>query len=486
MSTLPRFSRFVCLLPFPLILLCGCATNPVTGQKQFSLVSSGQELQMGREGHQAVLQEYGLYNDAKLQAYVDSVGHRLARVSHLPNLEWHFTLLDDPTVNAFALPGGYIYITRGILAYLNSEAQLAGVLGHEIGHVTARHTARRVTQQELAGLGLGVASIFSEGFQRYSSAAQQALSLVFLKYSRDDETQADQLGVDYSTKAGYDSREIPATYAMLKRVGERAGQRMPAFLSTHPDPGDRENRTRALATQATVGKTGLVIRGNAHIERLEGVVYGTDPRQGYFDGTRFYHPELGFEITFTSGWKTQNSRSAVVAVEAQQRAGMQLGIAKPAGSSPADHVRALASSGQITDARGGSETIGGWPAWVGNVVVTRRDGSRAILATAFVQRRSDQMFEIVGSSAQPGDALEAQIFAAARSLRSLTDPSRLAVKPDRVHVVRVARSGPFEQVVQGLGPQAVDVEETAIINNVQRDENVLTGQVIKTVLSGRR
>src|SRR5438445_6288474 len=125
----------------------GCATNPVTGKRQFSLVTPQQELQMGTEGNKAVLEEYGAYDDPKLAAYVDSVGLALARVSHLPNLEWHFTVIDDPAVNAFALPGGYIYITRGILAHLNSEAQLAGVLGHEIGHVTARHSAQQATQQ---------------------------------------------------------------------------------------------------------------------------------------------------------------------------------------------------------------------------------------------------------------------------------------------------------------------------------------------------
>jgi predicted Zn-dependent protease len=149
-------------------------------------------------------------------------------------------------------------------------------------------------------------------------------------------------------------------------------------------------------------------------------------------------------------------------------------------------VRALASGGQIADARGSTETIGSWPAWVGNVVVNRSDGTRAVLAAAFVQRRSDQMFEIVGSSAQQGDALESQIFVSARSLRPLNDPARLAAKPDRVHVVRVTRSGPFEQVTQGLGPQAIDAEESSILNNVQRDENVLTGQLIKIVVPGKR
>ena len=152
-------------------------------------------------------------------------------------------MLDDPIVNAFAMPGGYIYITRGILAHLNSEAQLAGVLGHEIGHVTARHCAKQMTQQQMLGLGLAVGSALSSTFRQYSAAAQQALGLLMLKYSRDDETQADELGIRYATAAGWDPREIPATYAMLKRISDSSGQRLPAFMSTHPDPGDREQRT---------------------------------------------------------------------------------------------------------------------------------------------------------------------------------------------------------------------------------------------------
>src|SRR5258705_6938267 len=164
------------------LLLSGCATNPVSGRREFTLVSSSAEARMGREGYKAVLAEYGAYDDSTVQKYVTGVGLKLAKASQLPDLDWHFTVIDDPSVNAFAMPGGYIYITRGILAHLNSEAQLAGVLGHEIGHVTARHTAAQITRQQLAGWSLGLASALSGTVQRYSGAAQQALGLLFLKY----------------------------------------------------------------------------------------------------------------------------------------------------------------------------------------------------------------------------------------------------------------------------------------------------------------
>jgi predicted Zn-dependent protease len=417
---------------------------------------------------------------------VDSVGKALARVSHLPDLEWHFTLLDDPTVNAFAMPGGYIYITRGILAHLNSEAQLAGVLGHEIGHVTARHSAQRLTQQQFAGLGLGLASVFVKGFGQDSEAAQTALGLLFLKYGRDDENQADELGIQYATKAGYDPREIPSTYAMLKRIGERSGQRLPTFLSTHPDPGDRENRTHGLAQTAAAGKTNLQIRQRGYVQRLDGVVFGVDPRQGYFEGTRFYHPEMRFTMDFPAGWKTANGRQAVMAAEPNQKASMQLTLAQADGLSPAQLVSELRTKGSIVAAEGGSETVGGYAAWVGRLQVPTQSGGTQILAAAFIRRSADQMFQILGASSEPGNADEARVLASARSIRPLSDPARLNVTPDRVDVVSVTSAGAFDEVIGRFKSLAVGLDELAILNNVGEQDDVRRGELIKVVVRGQR
>jgi predicted Zn-dependent protease len=469
------------------LALAGCATNPVTGKSQLSLVSSAQEEQIGREGFPAVVSEYGAYGEGTLQAYVDTVGHRLAKVSHLPNLSWKFTLLDDPTVNAFAMPGGYIYVTRGILAHLNSEAQLAGVLGHEIGHVTARHTANRMTQQQLTGLGLGLAAAFSPSIARYSSVAQQGLSLMFLKYSRDDETQADELGVTYATAAGYDPREIPATYAMLKRVADRGGQRLPGFLSTHPDPGNREERTHGLAQKAVAGKTGLVIRGRAYVQKMDGVVFGKDPRQGYFEANRYFHPQLRFQMSFPEGWKVQDSRSAVRAVSAEEQptAQMELILMQKNDFSPEQAVAELQRSGRIAGARGATETIAGFPAWVGHVGVPGDQGVVTTLTAVLLRKSPELMFEVVGKSSEPGDAADAAILAAARSFRELRDPARLGVQPDRVKVVAAPRSTDFQGLVQSLGAQALNEEDTEILNNLHGDQTVNANELLKIVVAGR-
>ena len=470
------------------LLLAGCATNPVTGHREFSLVSSGQEEQIGREGYKAVLAEYGAYEDSTIQAYVSGVGRKLARVSHLPNLEWRFTVIDDPSVNAFAMPGGYIYITRGILAHLNSEAQLAGVLGHEIGHVTARHTARQITSQQLAGLGLGLAAAFSSSFARYGELAQQGLGLMFLKYSRSHETEADELGVQYSARAGYDPREMPATYRMLGRVSDRAGQRLPGYLSTHPDPGDREIRTRQQSHAAAAGRTDLVVNADGYLQRLDGLVFGQDPRHGYFEGARYFNPAIRLEMAMPPGWTYRDSRAALVASlqdGSNTRAVMQVSAAQAGTSSPTAFVSELARKSAIAGSDGGGETLGGHAAWVGRVALAGSGGGVTWLPAAWVRWTPELMLQVLGQTSIPGDADEARIFASVHSLRDLTDPKRLDVKPDRVRIELAPAAGTFSAVVPKLGNQALGLEETSILNNLGPTDPVAAGRKLKIVSAGR-
>src|SRR5882672_5741619 len=231
---------------FPLLVSAvalGCAVNPATGSRQLMLVSESQEISMGRDYDKEVVASIGLYPDSALQAWIQQFGARLAATSERPNLPWSFRVVDDPVVNAFALPGGFIYVTRGILAHLNSEAELAGVVGHEIGHVTARHSASQMTKQQLAQVGLAVGAIASPEVGRYTGLASQALGVLFLKYSRDNERQADDLGLRYMRRVNYDPREMPHVFEMLARVSQaQGGGRVPEWLATHPDPENRRGR----------------------------------------------------------------------------------------------------------------------------------------------------------------------------------------------------------------------------------------------------
>src|SRR5438034_6810803 len=220
-----------------------CAVNPATGQRQFSLMSEDQEIQIGQQQDPEVRREMGVYDDRALQQYVSDIGLRLARQSERPNLPWHFTVVDSPAVNAFALPGGYIYITRGIMPFLDNEAQLAGVLGHEIGHVTARHASQQYSRATGAQLGLIFSSILLPQTRPFAQLGENGLGLLFLKNGRDDEEQADSLGVKYAAKTGWDPAGVPQMLSTLARIEEASDNKgVPNWLSTHPAPEDRVQR----------------------------------------------------------------------------------------------------------------------------------------------------------------------------------------------------------------------------------------------------
>jgi len=312
----------------PLLLLlfaaAGCAVNPATGQRELMLVTEGQEIGLGREADPDIVGAYGLYPDSALQVYVRGLGERLAAMSERPNLPWTFRVLDDPVVNAFALPGGFNYVTRGILAYFNSEAELVAVMGHELGHVTARHGARQMTQQQFAQIGLVAGVILVPKFQDFAGLAQAGLGLMFLKFGRDDETQADELGLRYLYRAGYDPREMPRVFAMLDRVSQvGGGDRLPQWLSTHPNPENRQQHIGELIAQLPQDFSGRVVRRDEYLRRLDGMTFGPNPREGFFRGQLFLHPDLRFQIRFPDGWKTSNQKRAVLAQSPEQDGLMQ-------------------------------------------------------------------------------------------------------------------------------------------------------------------
>jgi predicted Zn-dependent protease len=338
-----------------------------------------------------------------------------------------------------------------------------------------------MTQQQLYGAGLALGSILSPTFQRYSGAAQQALSLLFLKFSRTDESQADELGVAYATKAGYDSREIPATYAMLGRISDQSGQRLPGFLETHPEPGDRQRVTTELAKQAVAGKGALVVNQNVYIRRVDNVVFGQDPRQGYFLGDLYFHPSLRFQINFPPGWSHRDSRAAVAAGEPNQAAALQLSTAQGAADlAPEAFVAQILAKGSISGAHGARETIGGYSAWVGHIDVPAEGQTSTTLDAAFI-RKDALLFQILGRSLQPGDIHEGRIFTTIRSFRSLSDAARINVAPDRVRVSNVDVTGSFDAVVKRLGALPADLETNAIMNNVQTADRVTAGTLVKVV-----
>ena len=461
----------------------GCAVNPATGKRQINLVSTGREEAMGREADPAVITEYGLYGDARIQSYVDSIGQKLAKVSHLPDIKWHFRVLDSPVVNAFAIPGGYIYITRGIMAYVNSESQLAGIIGHEIGHVTARHSAQQMTQQQIAGIGLLAGAVFVNAFRPYSGIAQQGLGILFLKYSRDHETQADELGIQYAARAGYDPRTIPATYATLKRISERSGSTLPNFLSTHPDPGDREVRTTQLSQAAAGGAPRDLIVGDAvYRKRVEGLVFGDDPRQGYFEANRFYHPDMGFQLIFPDGWKTENQPSAVVAQGSSGAMQLRLGTIRDTTVTPAQFVDSLRAHGAVVAATGRAEAFRDYPAWVGTVTAAI-NGGQENYAAGYVKIRGGQFLEVYGKGSN--QVAVDQVYASIRSIAALRDPAKLNVQANKLSIRDAKSSATFATVWSQFPNQAIGLEEASILNGVRSTTPFAAGAPVKIVPKSR-
>src|SRR5204863_2551796 len=286
-----------------------------------------QEVELGKQAKQEAEQAYGIYKEKpELNQYIADIGKRLSAESGRASLPWSYEIVDDASVNAFALPGGPVFITRGILGHLNTEAELAAVPGHETGHVAARHSANQMSKQQVAQIGLGIGSILSPAVASAAGAASAGLQLLFLKYSRDDETQADELGFRYMTKVGYDPRQMVPLFEMLDGVSKQAGAgKTPEWLQTHPDPGNRLAATQQrLKTELKGSTEGMKVEREKYLQLIDGIAFGEDPRQGFFKGDTFYQPEMKFQWKLPSGWKHQNTAQAVAAASPKQDAIMQL------------------------------------------------------------------------------------------------------------------------------------------------------------------
>ena len=303
-----RIKALISLLLVSLVI--SCAVNPVTGKKQLMFMSENQEIEMGRQYDPQVVSTFGEYQNPALLAFVQEKGTEMAKISHRPKLEYHFRILDSPVINAFAVPGGYVYLTRGILAQFNNEAELAGVLGHEIGHITARHTVSQQSKQQMGELLLIGGMIASKDFQEYAEYAMQGMQLLFLKFSRDNEQESDRLGVEYSSKIGYDAHKMADFFNVLNKMNQTSDNAgIPSFMSTHPDPGDRYNSVNQKATewQSKLNYPSYNVNPDSYLRMIDGIVYGDDPRQGYVEGNTFYHPEMKFKFSFPAGWALENS-----------------------------------------------------------------------------------------------------------------------------------------------------------------------------------
>lgn len=477
-----RFRRRAAAALLGTALLAGCAVNPVTGETQLSLVSESQEIEIGRQGAAQAAQQIGLVDDEALQQYVQGIGERLARDSERPGLPWTFRVLDDPTPNAFAFPGGYVFVTRGMLALMDNEAELATVIGHEIGHVTAKHSVTQISRAQLAQVGLGLGSILVPELQQYGELAGAGLQLLFLKYGRDAERQADDLGFRYARTHAYDVRQMPDVFASLARISEAEGaSRLPAWASTHPAPEERIERIRAELAGLPPDSLGGSLRRAAYMQRIDGLVYGENPRAGYFQGGLFLHPDLRFQLRFPEGWQTQNMAQAVAAGSPRQDALIQLTLAE--GGDAQNAARAFLSQQGVAPGRTFRDAVNGLPA-VGSTFQAQTQQGVVQGLAAWVEY-GGRTYQIVSfTPASRFGSYERLFSQVVGSFAPLTDPQALAVQPDRIDVVEVDRRMTLAEFASRY-PSAVPAEELAILNQVEGPNAVIEpGARVKRIVSG--
>lgn len=480
-----KSSRFIFLgVALILFLLSGsCAVNPVSGGSELMLLSESDEIKLGKQTDAQVRKQYGVYEDQKLNAYLNDMCQRLAKVSHRPNLPYKFEMVDASAVNAFAVPGGYVYFTRGILANLNSEAELAGVMGHELGHITARHSAQQYSRAQLAQFGVLVGGLFLGDL--VSGVAQLGVGMLFLSFSRDNERQADQLGVEYASKAGYDGKELAGFFETLERMNpgsDRSG--LPGWFSTHPSPEDRVVAVRKEAGewQQKLGSRDLKVNREVYLRHIDGLLYGDDPRQGYVDEGMFYHPDMKFQFPVPANWKVNNTQSQIQMMSENKDGIISFSIA-PA-RSPKEAAVKFTQANRATVLDSDSVTVGGFPAQ--RLVCDVKGQSAAMRVVSYFIQKDKSIFYFHGLCAPSAFDKHLNTFERTmRGFKELSDPKKINVKPDRVRLRTTKAAGTVESSLRSMGIPKDGLDDVALLNGMELNESLPMNSLIKVVEKGR-
>ncbi len=465
----------VLLLAF--FLAAACAVNPVTGKRELMLISEQEEIALGKQTDTEIRSEYGIYPDAALAAYITAEGNALAARTQRTNLAYHFAILDSPVINAFAAPGGYVYVTRGLLALVSSEDELAGVVGHELGHVNARHSAKRMSEQMLAQAGLAIGSVVSPTFAKFSGFAGAGAQLLFLKYSRDDERQADSLGVDYSRRAAYNPGGMVTFFTAMGKSGDLSGKSaIPGFLSTHPLTQDR---IRDVSAMLKPEDARLAHNPESYLQKLQSLVYGDDPRQGFVEGSAFYHPELRFAFSIPAGWKVVNTPAMVQMAPAEGNAALVL-QAEKSDARLEDYAKKKAGelqNGKLIDER--SQTINGLAGYEQSYTVQQEDLSVVRLRRSFI-RKADMVYTFSALSPdQKFSSYQASFQSTIGSFRELTNPAYLNRRPQRLALVRADGAASLQEIFRREGMDQKLWPQFAIMNGLEPAAIPAKGKLIK-------
>ena len=458
-------------------------------------MSQEQEIALGQQANVEILREFGRYEDERLQAYVEDIGLSLASVSHRPDLPWRFSVVDSPAVNAFALPGGYIYVTRGLLAYLPDESALAGVLGHEVGHVTARHSVQAYTRSTGAQFGLLVSQVFVPQMRGnpyvpgLSDAAGTGLGLLFLKFGRDDEIQADRLGAEYAADGGWHPEGVGDMLTTLGRISEAADRRgTPNWLSTHPEPMSRVAEVEPVVGEllASADREDWRVNRTGYLEQIDGLRFGDNPDDGIVRGNEFLHPVMRFAMTFPEGWEVMNSDEAVMARQPGTDVYMllQLADARPGDTLAQVAEGAMREAGYRVRSAGETE-INGLEAHIGTYGRQVGDAGEVVARVAYIRsRRSLYAFGGIGP-VEAYQEVEREIGASLRSFREMDESEAGEIRPNEVALYTARDGDTWQSIAQGDGRHLVDARTLAIMNGYPVNEQPRPGDRLKVVVEGR-
>jgi predicted Zn-dependent protease len=476
-----RLIRAAALTTTAVGLLTACAVNPVTGRSELSLISEAEEIRLGRQEATESLTEHSELMHPEAQAMVRRIGTRMAARSERPGLPWEFHVIDDPVVNAFAAPGGFVFVTRGLLTHLTSEAELAAVLGHEVAHVTARHSARAQSTDLAMDLLIKTASASWPSLGKYERAAAGSARMLGLKFSRDHEAQSDEVGFRYALAQGYDVRQMANVFRMFERVEGASGARVPGWQRTHPNPGNRalraQQRADSLPPAALVNAT---VNRNGYLRMINGMIFGENPRLGFFVGARFYHPDLAFQVEMPETWRGINRADRVIAASADGTTQLHLTFGE---GSPAEAVQRFVSEDGMSHRGIRHGSINGLPTSVATFDV-RAGTPQALVGEVGAIHHGGRTYVIFGfMSAQSATRLS-EVGQMIRSFRPLTDRQILAVRPAVLHVVELPMAMTGQAFVERY-PSSVPPETIYTINGVEANTMLPKGTLIKRVVAGR-
>jgi len=472
---------------------CVVQESPVTGTKRAYAYSWQQEVELGKDVDSEIVSQFGLYDDPEVSEYFSEISAVILENSHMRredtpekfrNTEFTFRVLDSPVVNAFALPGGFVYVTRGLMAHLNNEAQLAVVIGHEIGHVAARHASQRGLQQAIGQAVVVGGAIIGQEFLGVSgesilNLSGQAAQLIFLSYSRDHERESDRLGVEYAAMTGYDAAEGADFFTSLKRLSEKSGGGVPNLLSSHPDPGEREETIPEKAEEwRQKGYEQSILNKEEYMQLLDGMVFGENPRDGFERDGRFFHPNMEFQFPVPSGWNLINQPSQVVMVSPEEK-GVSIFRIDGEAETARESVQNFLSNNEIeTDSQRSTQSSGRYDAYEADFTVQQE--SQTLGVHLYAVEYQGTVYTFLSYSAESDFSEYLPIFKdTATNFDRLTDQSILNIDPVTIRVTRTSGEEVFSRLLPDELPMDIDEEEVAILNQVNLGDVIPAGTLIK-------